>query len=70
MAIHPRRQPKATAVLSAKGRGRPVGRRVGLLPLAGGRSRRCARRALPPRPEDMRVRRKNVVDPALTANGV
>jgi len=55
MAIRPRREPNATPVLSAKGRGRPVGLRVGLLRLAVGRFRRCARRALPPRPAGTRA---------------
>jgi len=49
---------QGNAVLSAKGRGRPVGLRVGLIRLAVGRFRRCARRALQQRPADMRVRRR------------
>ena len=56
MAILPWWRPKAAAGLSAKGRGRPVGLRVGPLLLAVVIFRRCARHALPPRPGEMGAR--------------
>jgi len=56
MAIRPWWRPKAAAGMSAKGRGRPVGLRVGPLLLAVVIFRRRARHALPPRPGEMGAR--------------